>query len=226
MTPHSMTRIGLALTAALTLVACGNDNDDATKTFRQLPKALFGKKEAPQPVTPQQMAKALTSTTASVFWYEIENYEAQFLLLDIQRSGPYQSYGNSARQVILMRNGMITSTRGFGGDLMSSEEDALVSRVLARTSGTVAYDQRFLTPEDVTAVSRYSCAVVPGGTIAASSGLAKTTGQVVTADCTAADGVSPDFTNTYTVSGDGYVISSKQWLGPTIGYIKSQVLRR
>lgn len=223
---RSITRIGLLLTAVLTFSACGNANPEAAAALKQLPQRLLGKKPQPKPITPEQIANALTSSTASVFLVELERNKAQVLLQDVQRNGPYQTYGNVARNVVVMRDGFITSTRGLGGDLMSSEEDSLFSRVRARAAGSASYDQRFLTPEDVTIVRRYACQVTTGGTIPVAGGLVNTTGQVVTASCAAADGVSPDFTNTYAVSQDGYVLSAKQWAGPTIGYLMTQALRR
>lgn len=160
MTRRSITRIGLLLTAVLTFSACGNANPEATAALRQLPQLLLAKKPEPKPLSQQQIAQALSATTASVFLFEREANKAQILLQDIQRNGPYQTYGNAARNVIVMRDGMITSTRGLSGDLMSSEEDALFARVRARAQGTVSYDQRFLTPEDVTIVRRYACQVL------------------------------------------------------------------
>lgn len=226
MTRRSFTRIGLALTAALALAACGNANKDASLNPATLVKGVFTKKKPPEPISGEQIAKALVATSSSVFKFELEARKAQVLMLDIQRSGPYQSYGNSARQVIVMRDGMITSTRGIGGDLMSSEEDALFSKIRSRSGGTVTYDQRFLTPEDKTIVSRFSCSVSSSGPTSVSSGLVQATGYDVTAQCTAADGVSRDFTNTYAVSHDGYILTSRQWVGPTIGYVLTSVLRR
>jgi hypothetical protein len=222
-----MTRIGLALAAALAVAACGNANPEAAKALRELPRALFSKKQPPQPITPEQMAKALASTQQAVYLLDLERLQAQVLMQAIERNGPYQTFGNSARQVVVLREGMITSTRGLGGgDLMSSEEDSLLGRIRSRSAGTVSYDQRFLTPEDVTVVKRYTCSVVPGGPTPVLSGLVQTTGYSVTATCIAVDGISPDFTNTYALSGDGYILTSKQWAGSTIGYVKTLALRR
>lgn len=227
MTRRTWTRIGLALGVALTLAACGNTNKETGAMLRQVPKALFGKKPVPPQVSPEMMAKALASTKSSVFLFGLEARKAQFLLADIQHNGPYQTFGNPSRLVVVLRQGMVTSTRGLGGgDLMSSEEDQLLSYVANRAEGRVSYDMRFLTPEDVTVVRRYTCHVAPGGTIPVAGGLVQETGHVVTANCTAADGVSPDFTNTYAVASDGYILSAKQWLGPYLGYLLTQALRR
>ena len=84
MTRRSITRIGLALTAALALVSCGNANKDTTALLKQLPKAIFSKKQAPKPLTAQQIAQALGSTTDSVYLFELESRgKVQVLLQDI-----------------------------------------------------------------------------------------------------------------------------------------------
>lgn len=226
MTLRNFTRIGLALTAALALVSCGTANQDTSAFMRQLPKAIFAKKTQPKPLTTQQIAQALGATTSSVFLVEIESSKSQTLLQDIQRNGPFQTYGNAARQVIVLRGGLLVSTRGLAGDLMSSDEIQLLHRIQTRSEGRVSYDLRFLTPEDVTLVRRYSCYTTTGATVPVTAGLVQTSGQVVTAKCTAADGVSSDFTNTYVVGADGYVFSGRQWAGPDLGYLVTQVLRR
>lgn len=218
-------RLGAALTAAaLILSACGNGPNDKTALFKQIP-TLFQKKQDPAPLTPQQIAQALTATDKPVQMYEIEDRKLQFLMLEIERNGPYQTYGSSSRQVVNQRGGMITSTRGLGGDLMSSEVDSLLSAVRSRSGGSVQYDMRFLTPEDVTQVLRYLCDVRPGGPRAVAGGLVQTTGTVVTADCRNTDSTH-SFTNTYVVANDGYILSARQWLGSFLGPVSTQALRR
>lgn len=225
MTGRRMTpRIGLAFTGLLALTACGNANDDIANIVKQLPKGLFSNKEQSRPLSAQQIAQTLASTTASLALFEFEARDnARIVLQDIQRNGPYQTYGNQARLVIVLRQGMVTSTRGFGGDLMSSETDQLLSYVQSRTEGRVSYDQRFLTADNQTVVYRYSCHVIPGGPMSDDYG---NSGQSVSAKCTSVDGGTQDFTNVYSVGPDGYITAGRQWIGPTIGYVNSQILRR
>lgn len=218
-------RTGLALLAAgLLLAGCGNGPNDRSAIIKQIP-TLFKKQPAPQPLTAQQIAQALSVTEAPVQMYEIESRNVQFLMQQIETNGPYRTYGSSTRQVVNMRGGMMTSTRGFGGDVMSSEVDALLSAVSARRAATVPYDLRYLTPEDVTVVARYVCQVAPGGPRAVQGGMVQTTGTVVKADCTSAEAVH-SFSNTYVVASDGYVLSARQYMGGFTGYMTTQALRR
>lgn len=225
MTAAKTMRTGLALLAAgLILAGCGNGPNDRSQIIKQLP-ALFQKKPAPQPLTGQQVAQALTATPGPVQMFEIESRKGQFLMQQIETNGPYRTYGSSTRQVVNMRGGMMTSTRGFGGDLMSSEVGALLSHVSARRAGTARYDLRYLTPEDVTVVASYLCQVTPGGSRAVQGGLVQTTGTVVTAECNSTEPVH-SFTNTYVVASDGYVLSARQYMGGFTGYMTTQALRR
>lgn len=225
MTAAKTMRTGLALLAAgLILTACGNGPSDRSQIIKQIP-TLFQKKPAPLPLTAQQIAQALTVTAAPVQMYEIESRDVQFLMQQIETNGPYRTYGSSTRQVVNMRGGMMTSTRGFGGDLMSSEVDSLLSLVAHRRAGTAPYDMRYLTPEDLTIVARYVCQVSPGGSRAVQGGLVQTSGTVVTAECASAE-ADHRFTNTYVVASDGYVLSARQYMGGFTGYMTTQALRR
>ncbi|KUF09586.1 YjbF family lipoprotein [Pseudoponticoccus marisrubri] len=213
----------LAVAGLGLLAACGNGTNDAAKLLAQLPAALSGEKQQEARVTPQQLAQALGATDASVHLYEIEERKAQFLMFDIQRNGPYQSFGASSRQVIVMRDGMIVSTRGFGGDLMSSEEDALISLVKARQAGSAQYVQRFLTSDNQTRVVGYSCIVAPAGGMQVTVGLIDEPAQTVNAKCSGPGGT---FSNTFVVAHDGYILSARQWMGEVIGYMATQAIRR
>ncbi len=210
--------------AALALLAgCGNGNNDAGQILRALPKALFTKDPPPSKVTPEVIAQALQRTQGPVVLIELEKREGvQFLMLEIQRNGPYQSFGSSSRQVINFRNGMATSTRGLGGDLMSTEEDALLRLVRHRQSGTATYVQRFLTPEDVTQTFTYTCEVLPGENASVSLAGLKTTGFTMAANC---EGDGARFTDLFVVSTGGYILNARQWLGLELGYVSSMTIR-
>jgi hypothetical protein len=225
MTAAKTMRAGLALLAAgLILAGCGNGPNDRTALIKALPAALK-KPEPPAPLSAQQIAQALTATAAPVQMYEVESRKAQFLMQQIETNGPYRTYGSSSRQVVNMRGGIITSTRGLGGDLMSSDSGALLARLAARSAGSAPYVMRFLTPEDVTVVAAYDCRLSPGGARPVSGGLVQTSGTVMRADCRNAE-TGHSFTNSYVVGGDGYVLSARQYLGGFLGYVTTQALRR
>ncbi|MFW2545446.1 YjbF family lipoprotein [Primorskyibacter sp. 2E107] len=215
--------LGLALIAGLALSACGTEKNPALEYFKtqaNLKKAPDG--AAPAPIA-QQMVGMLAATSAPVEFINIEKRESQGLLVGIERNGPYYSYGSAARQGMVLRSGMITATRGLGGDLMSSEEDALLRAVQARQPGSASYQLRFLTPEDLTRTLNFTCSVTPGGRQIIKAGEIDSAGITMTADC---KGEGVTFTNTYVVDPQGTILAGRQWLGFEIGYVGNQALRR
>lgn len=218
----SRARIGGLILAAFGLAACGNDASDATTLFRALPAKLQGKSETASAVTAQQVAQALQATESPIMLFDAQTRKSQFIGIEIQRNGAYQTFASSTRQSITVRNGVISATRGFGGDLMSSELDGLLALVTARRAGNTTYVQRFLTADDQTVTVTYSCTVTPGGTTPVQSGTVNTTGQAVSAACTG-DGTS--FEAVFVVDPRGRVVGARQWLGDLIGTMIAQPLR-
>lgn len=219
-------RRAAAIGALALLAACGSDQSDSAQLLRALPNLLLnrGGDEPPAPVTQAQVAQALSVTTEPLMLVEIEDRESRFVLLEIERNGPYRTFGNAARQAIVFRDGMVVQTRGFGGDLMSSDETALLRLLRSRQTGTAPYVMRFLTPEDVTREIEFTCLVTTqGNTIPVNLGAVSTTGLVMTADCNNAE---LRVSSTFVVAPDGYLVSVRQWLGEATGPVNAQTLRR
>lgn len=215
--------LGLAVASLLTTVACSSSQPNALQTAKSLPAMLSNKKPAPPVVSPEQINALLASSNKPSSVFVIENTTAQFIMVEVERNGRMQTFGSSARQAIVLDRGKMVSTRGFGGDLMSSEEGALMSKVRARSSGTVNYAQRFLTSDNRTITSVYQCNLATGASVPVVLGAVNSRGTVVTAKCADAD---VSFTNTYIVEGGGYILSGRQWMGPLIGYMNVQPIRK
>lgn len=225
-----MPRVSSALLAfaALTgLASCGNDTAQSQRTevFKQLVSGTIARSRntARPPVTVAQINQALATKSEPLALVTVETRKASALVIQIGRNGNYRTYATEQRQTLTFRDGMITSTRGLGGDLMSSEETALLSLVSRKSTGNAPYTMRFLTGEDVTATLHYTCAVSRDGTAPVRLGKINTVAQKMTAQCTGSDG---SFSNTYLVDGAGDIISTRQWLGAFTGYVAGQQLRK
>lgn len=216
----------IGLMALGLLAGCGNDAGVAdSKAMRQsLLSAFKPKPKSPPPSGPtqEQMAQALNATSVPVSILSLESRDAQALFLEIAKNGPYRTFGTSSRQSYVVRGGMITATRGFGGDLMSSETRSLLRLVSNRQNGTAPYIMRFLNGEDQTIEYTYSCKVTAGTTVPVVVGTLNTSGRVMTAACT---GNGPEVTNTFIVSPRGTIIGGRQWLGELSQYAMLQPLR-
>jgi hypothetical protein len=208
--------------AALALAGCGNADDDRGALLQTLTDRLSGNAETPTQVNAQQVARSLQATDNPATLVDAQTREAQFIAIQIERNGPYATFASSTRQVVVLRDGFISSSRGFGGDLMSSDADALLDLVRARRAGNASYVQRFLTADDQTVTRRYACAVRPGAATPVRSGVIDTSGQTVTVTCSGEDA---SFTNAFVVAQSGRIIGARQWLGDLIGYVVAQPLR-
>lgn len=226
-TPKRSLRRAFVACLVLCVAACGSDTAVEGQAFNII-TGLF-KKGEPAKVSHTQIVAALQANSSPLALFEFESREGtQGLLSQIEVNGAYHTFGNQARNVIVLRDGMITATRGIGGDLMSVEEDALLRLVKSRSLGTATYVQRFLQPSATTITISYRCAAHPEGQKQVALGLVNELTTRVRVDCYGDDpetGKQLEFTNTYEVSASGMVLSGRQWLGDYIGFINSQYLR-
>lgn len=221
---HRLTRIAGALVLGLALTACGTANQDSSNLIKQIPKALasIGKKPAPSGVSPEQLTRALAATPAPVALFTIEDRQLQFIMLEIERNAPHRTFGSSSRQTVSFRGGMISSTRGLGGDLMSSDSGPLYELVTSRTPGSARYDMRFLTPEDVTETRSFECSVSRASNVPVQAGEINAKAMGMVAVCT---GGGFSFSNVFAVDSAGRIVTSRQWMGDRLGYLTVQFMR-
>lgn len=169
------------------------------------------------------MAQALAETSGPLELITREDNDGWSLMLRIEENNGYETFGSSDRRTVTMRNGILTASRGLGGDLMSSDISEVAPLIARRSAGQATRLMRFIGDEDQTAVIRFSCRISVGGAVPVKSGAVDSTARQVTETCTTS---AREITNVYLVDGRGRSIGSKQWMGPSIGYILTQTLRR
>jgi len=208
------------------LAGCGNDPsaNEGVKLLRGAVQGNTARKEGTPALTQGQLAGALQQTGAPVAVMTIENSSAQTLLAQIETNGAYRTYANSSRQSATLRNGIITATRGLGGDVMSSQTDSLVRHIASRLDGNVPYTIRFLDGEEIITEMTYSCAITHGEMTAVAFGEISASGRVMRMTCSGTD--LPRLDNFFVVEGDGTVVASRQWVGKLTGYVTLQHARR
>lgn len=218
-----------AALACLGLLGCSSD--DAPNDLRQLGVAVLetvtpsrgASGDGGATVTEAQVARALAGAEDGVALVGIEDRSSQSLVIEIEENRGYRTFATATRQTITYRRGMVTATRGLGGDLMSSDTDALLRLVSARAEGQAVYVMRFLSGEEKTVSLIATCTVARAGTGPVQAGEINTTAQIMTAKCS---GGTESFVNAYLVDSTGTILSTRQWLGPLVGYLTSQMLRR
>lgn len=206
------------LAMALLVSGCGNDEafnadfDTMKDSFRSA--LSTGKDDGNTQLTPETIGAMLASNPRPMMTVDIEDRIAGFVSL-IEVNGAYRTFGNSARQAVIFRNGVLSGTRGMGADLMSTSIGTS-GLIAARRNGQAMRVNRYLDGEGKTTEARFSCTVTVGESKSVGQGLVKGSGRLVTENCAATDGFK--ISNSYVVSGGGQVLWSRQWIGPDHGY--------
>ncbi|WP_319824470.1 YjbF family lipoprotein [Thalassovita sp.] len=198
---------------ALALAGCGNDADKGSALA--IAKGLFPAKASagvPQKID-RQAALARTSGPLVVVSAGAQANEA--LLLRIEENGPYETFATANRQTVTFRQGMVTSTRGLGDDLMSSNPDQALALITARKPGASTRQMQYLDGANNRINVQFNCDLAIAGQSRQMVSMTET--------CTSE---SRDFVNEYHVDSGGHIVNSRQWISPMIGSYNIVVLRR
>ena len=236
MSPKSTLRsstIGLVALACLSLAACSNrpNNDLSTTDMAKGTLATIFKKEGVKTSDPnalaQQAASILANTSGQVILLAISSRDAMTVMQEIERNGPYVTFGSSDRRSITLKAGIVTATRGLGNDLLSSDVDAVSAIIRARKVGKAYRVNRYLDGENITVALDPYCQVKPDGNGQVALGEVHTSTTRMLESCIADKDEFRDttFQNSYQVSPGGRIVQSRQWVSPLNEYIRIQSLR-
>ena len=164
-------------------------------------------------------AVILAQTNAPVTWAQPTNGTAPFYMVGVRDNGPWRTYATGTRQTLVLRQGLVTATRGLGRDLMASEADQTLALLRSGKPGQARRVMQVLDGEDLTREIVLDCILAVGAQTRTATGL---TGRAMTEDCAAGD---LRFRNSYVVDAAGMVIQSRQWLPTLAGPLSLQVLR-
>ncbi len=213
----AMRRVALGLVCLTVVAGCSNAPDNQV-TASTITKSIFkGRKSAPAPSAQQiaaDVTKALAATDAPLILLTIPERQAVTVMQKLEQNQGYETYGTGDRRSITLRGGMLSSTRGLGNDIMSSDIDAVHALVSARRTGTAKRVMRYLDGEELTMSEVRTCNVYVTGSDAATTHVS---------EACAGDGA--DFTNTYQVTASGRITQSHQWHSPAVQYLTIQRLR-
>lgn len=213
-------RVALTVGALASLAACGNDRQEGTSALGILGKAATTvvaqqkAKNAPKepPPSPQQMAaEALSVNKGPLILVNVEDTKMTQVLAMTGQNANMRTYMTKNEQALIFRNGMLSGTRGLGHDLSVADMNSSAALVLAGRSGTAERVMRYYSGDGLERPIPFTCTVGPGPKAG-----------VMIESC---EGHGISFQNNYIVSG-GAVSVSRQWIGPGIGYITVQELRR
>lgn len=219
--------------AALFLAGCGTDTSktEGTKiavgvvkgmTARLSPKRSAGPATVPDPE--KLAASAMTSFKGPLILAQIEKAGLLTALGETGRNGAVRTFATPNEQTLVLRNGLLTATRGLGDDLMSAKTGAAEGLILRRQTGTADRIYRYLDGEGIERPLPMTCTVTTGPAKSFDFAGRHYDTKQVDESCQATS-TALTVSNSYWVTADGTVALSRQWIGPALGHVTIQLVR-
>jgi hypothetical protein len=137
---------------------------------------------------------------------------AGVMLFETEREN-VQTWLSADGATITLEQGFLTSAKGFGSGLMSSDVTQSRRMILASKRGNVERIHSFLNGNDQMELHAYECEVIPSDQENIFLGGVPVSSQKVEESC---HGMAASFTNIYWIR-QGKVLQSSQWTGNFLG---------
>lgn len=232
--PSRFRRAPLLALLALALAGCGSDagTSESGKLARGLIGNLIGAvaggraadaaapAEAP---TPEQIAAGALESFAGPLMLVVLEAQGQTTVMGLYgENGNMRTYALPSEQSIILRDGVLAGTRGFGFDVMSAETDAVSALLRSRKAGVAEKVQRYLDADNVERPLPMQCEIGRGAQSQIEAAGKRYRVTQMTEVCSFQ---GQSVAGGYLVSDSGLVLASRQWLGPELGYVSLQTLR-
>ncbi|WP_294928066.1 YjbF family lipoprotein [uncultured Paracoccus sp.] len=212
------TRGACALAALSLLAACGNDRSQQSASplgiLGQVASQAIAERNAEPAAAPRSpsdiAAEALSVNPGPLILVGLESMGTTQAMAMTGQNGDMRTYMTPNEQALILRNGMLSGTRGLGNDLSVAEAAQSAALIRAGRSGQAQRTMRYYTGDGLERPLPMTCTIGPGPNAG-----------VMVESC---EGLGASFQNNYMVSG-GQITVSRQWIGPALGYVTIQTLR-
>jgi len=220
----------------LTVAACGSRpgiRDELTATnavFAQVQAQIRKSRGGPFPDTsavtagtPDQVRQVMaTLAPGALNSVVVLKTNESAILQDGGFNHGYRRWVSPTGQTFTLKQGMLTSTRGMGFDLMSVEADEAIAIFQRGAEGNVNKIYRFLDGEDQIVEAVAQCTISPRGseTVTTVAGVTRSA-RKMRETCL----IGRQTLNNYFWIAGGQVIQSQQWASDEIGDLYFQALR-
>jgi len=138
----------------------------------------------------------------------------------IAAAGTNETFESESGFTAAYQDGMLVSTHGLGFDLIATEA-AQTRAALRQGGGEAARSLEVMDGLDQLSRMEFRCTVTAGGSEAVSLGAREVTLRKFTENCV---GDRLAFENLYWLDGSGAIIASRQYVSPTVAYLRSNRL--
>lgn len=216
MKKRSFFHSGLIALAALLAACSSNPEQSALLKSVLLPAADIPK--------PDPIFLAVAEAGAPAYVVSVERREKAYssFVLQTRNAQGEESWVSGDGLSVAMKDGLILSTRGFGGDLMSTDTTRLSAMLRSGQTGITELFTTHLDGNDQTVHGAFRCRVQPEGTRPVDLGNGEQPTDYITATCR--NGIT-QFTNLYWMDRNtGQIIQSRQWISDEVGTLALRAL--
>ena len=219
---------------SLTLSACGNNPNEgagaraAFGVAKDLSSQLlnFGDTSAAPAAGPSNPAElvdeAMGATDGKVMIAILESRNVMAIMGVAQTNQGYETWEAADRRSLILKNGILTGSRGLGDDLMASDSDASSALITSRSEGRATRSYQFLSGMGVTNHFEVECEIVKGSKERIEAGEINVEALTLAEICKEGP---LEINNLYWVDPRGNIVKSRQWISAQVGYVMFQHLR-
>ncbi|MBN8189833.1 YjbF family lipoprotein [Salipiger thiooxidans] len=212
----------LPLLAALLIAGCGSDRNEFSELWNTPIKRLWQGEEdrgnVRAALTPEVLAQ-IGRPTILLTVPGRENVESPFFAEE--RNGDTVTWLSVNNEFLLLQDGVLSGTRGLGGDLMNADLGEVHEALAGRRTQAVRI-HRMLDGENHIVAESYVCDYAQRPErVAVGAYLTQVQATQIDETCT---GVERVFENRYWLSGRGTIVRARQWAGEPLGYLEYERL--
>ncbi|WP_425097897.1 YjbF family lipoprotein [Tropicibacter sp. S64] len=211
----------VAFLCLLTLAACGNDGA-GTGGLKGVFSGAFGNRAAPPDLSRSLTPQAIARFNGPLIYVAVLGNGVQAGLTPGPRNGAVQQWNTVDGASLSFRDGVLTASRGLGGDLIAADVTDVVA-ALRQGHDTAERVHRYLNHENALEIHAFKCEYTRPGREPVQTLAGAYTAQRIDETCFDSKGTRIE--NAYWIDGAGVVRRSTQWLGPYAGYLDIQRLK-
>ncbi|MEO8530870.1 MAG: YjbF family lipoprotein [Deltaproteobacteria bacterium] len=223
--------LSLALCAAL-LMSCGSskldkDSSPLAAGISQVGQLVKIRKAGGAAAIQGDAAKKLQAFVADapgqVMIGAVEQAQLPLVLQPNGTNGGYTTWASPDKRSVTMYSGVISATRGYGGDVLAYDATSTSDAIRAKRVATYTRTMRFLGPQYDLKGATLTCTTENIGDDPVKIVDTERTLTHMIESCTDKGGGT--IKSEYWVGGSGDIWQSRQWIGPQLGYIFLQRLK-
>lgn len=210
-----MLRSALCAGIALSLTGCAQVGTDPGARLTRLMTGVTGGRDAAAGGTASAGPPPGGAATAEARLYaELPSRGATATLVVEAVNGTVTTWRTADNVTLSFDDGVLVATRGLGFDLMGAGAEKTLAALAGGDPGPYRRQYRYLDGQNHAAYVTAGCTVQDRG--------AETVGgRRLWRHDEICESFHTAFTNTYWSDGGGWVLRSRQWIGPQIGYIET-----